>query len=125
MNDPNLALELSHRITSDISLWIAVIGLIGVLVGAMITVFGNILLHCLKYRPQRNLDKLRKDILKQMLKDERFENKWRKLSTLSRVVGADEETTKRLLIEIQSRASEKEDGLWGLIEYHPFNKIEQ
>jgi len=125
MNDPNLALELSHRITSDISLWIAIIGLIGVLVGAMITVFGNILLHWLKYRPQRNLDKLRKDILKQMLKDERFENKWRKLSTLSRVVGADEETTKRLLIEIQSRASEKEDGLWGLIEYHPFNKIEQ
>ncbi len=125
MNEPNLALELSHRITSDISLWIAIIGLIGVLVGAMITVFGNILLHWLKYRPQRNLDKLRKDILKQMLKDERFENKWRKLSTLSRVVGADEETTKRLLIEIQSRASEKEDGLWGLIEYHPFNKIEQ
>jgi hypothetical protein len=124
MIDPNFAIELSNRIANNMSLWIAFIGLIGVIVGSVITVLGNLILHWLKYHPQRNLDKQRKTILNQMLQDERFENKWRKLSTLSRVIGADEETTKRLLIEIQARASEKEDGLWGLIEYHPFSKIE-
>lgn len=125
MNDPNLETELWHRIALNMSFWIAFIGLIGVVVGSVITVLGNLLLHWLKYRPQQNLDIRRRTILKQMLQDERFDDRWRKLSTLSGVIGADEETTKRLLIEVEARASEKEDGLWGLIEYHPFNKIER
>jgi hypothetical protein len=125
MNDPNLATELSQRIGTNISLWIAVIGLIGVLLGSVITVIGNLLLHWLRFRPQRKLDTRRKNILNQMLRDIQFESRWRKLSTMSRIIGADKETTKRLLIEIQARGSEKEDGLWGLIEYHPLEKIEQ
>jgi hypothetical protein len=53
----------------------------------------------------------------------RFTNNWRNISTLSRVVGADEETTKKLLIEIGARGSELDDKLWGLIKYHPLDKI--
>lgn len=53
---------------------------------------------------------------------------WRKLSTLSRVIGADADTTKRLLIELGARGSEKprEDGeeVWGLISKHPLEQIE-
>lgn len=47
------------------------------------------------------------------------------MATLSRVIGADEETTKRLLIELGARGSEKDDGLWGLIENHPFGQMDQ
>lgn len=53
---------------------------------------------------------------------------WRKLSTLSSVVGTDLETTRRLLIELGARGSEKlrQDGeeVWGLISKHPLEKIE-
>jgi hypothetical protein len=60
-----------------------------------------------------------------MLKDDRFPNHWRKLSTLARVIGTDEETAKNLLVIIKARGSEKDDGLWGLIELHPFKEIDQ
>jgi hypothetical protein len=59
-----------------------------------------------------------------MLESKRFKNKWRKLETLSRVIGADEETTKRLLIEIGARGSETDKDVWGLMKYHPLEKIE-
>jgi hypothetical protein len=57
-----------------------------------------------------------------MLEDERFEGRWRELETLMHVIGADAETTKRLLIEIDARGSEDRKDLWGLIKYHPFGK---
>jgi hypothetical protein len=44
---------------------------------------------------------------------------------LSRVVGADEDSTKRLLIDVGARGSEKDDGLWGLIESHPFDQVDR
>ena len=53
---------------------------------------------------------------------------WRKLSTLSRVIGADADTTRRLLIQLLARGSEKPRGdgeeVWGLISKHPLEKIE-
>ena len=55
-----------------------------------------------------------------MLKDERFPDKWRYLSTLSAVIGASDEETKRLLVKANARGSEKADGKWGLISNHPF-----
>jgi len=36
------------------------------------------------------------------------------------VIGADEETTKRLLLEIDARASEDGQALWGFKKHHPF-----
>lgn len=57
-----------------------------------------------------------------MLGDEAYP--WRKLQTCSRVVGADSDTTIRLLIAAGARGSEAEgqDDLWGLVSRHPFKK---
>jgi uncharacterized protein (DUF433 family) len=41
------------------------------------------------------------------------------------VPGADEETTKRLPIEVGARGSEKDDGFWGFITHHPFGETDQ
>lgn len=47
------------------------------------------------------------------------EYQWRELSTLMHVIGADEETTKRLLLEVGARASEDGKSLWGLVTRNP------
>jgi hypothetical protein len=60
------------------------------------------------------------DILKEMLDDNRFPEKWRNLATMAAVIGADETETKRLLIKAKARGSEKADGKWELIKNHPF-----
>jgi len=112
-------------IVADTSFWIAVIALVGVVVGALITVGGNVLLHWLQDRQRRELDAARKKILTKMLNDPRFPERWRKITTLTRVIGTDAEIAKRLLIELGARGSERDDGLWGLIEHHPLNKADQ
>ncbi len=85
---------------------------------------GNLLLNWLQHRKEKALDEARKRLLEEMLNG----SDWRKLSTLFRVVGADRDTTTRLLTEIGARGSEKqrEDGeeVWGLISKHPLDKIE-
>ncbi len=100
------------------------IGIIGAFVGGFLTIVGQLLVHWLQNRKARALDKARTNLLRQMLEG----RDWRKLSTLSRVIGADAETTKRLLIELGARGSEKprEDGeeVWGLISKHPLEGIE-
>lgn len=125
MDTSTLANEIAAKVIADTSLWGSVVGLAGVIVGVAMTVAGNFLLHWFQDRPRRKLDEGRKKLLKQMLQDSRFKEHWRKITTLSRVVGADEETTKRLLIELKARGSEKDDGLWGLLEYHPLDKLDQ
>lgn len=120
-----LAAEIAKTVVSDTSFWVAIVGLIGVVIGAAITVVGNIVLHKMQNGPRQKLDHRRKELLKKMLNDSRFPRGWRELSTLSRVIGADDETTKRLLFELGARGSEKDDGMWGLIERHPFNKSDE
>jgi hypothetical protein len=100
----------------------AVIGLIGVVIGSVLTVLGNVVMQCLKERSLAKKDKPRKKLLMEMLEDNRFADHWRKLDTLMHVIGANEETTKRLLLEIGARGSEDKQELWGLIKYHPFEK---
>ena len=123
--DVALANLIAHKVAADTSFWVGVVGVAGVIAGALITVMGGVLLHWLQARPAKRLDERRKKLLGRMLRDDRFPEHWRKIATLSRVIGADEETTKRLLIELAARASEKDDGLWGLIEYHPLEKVAQ
>lgn len=125
MDEAKLAKEIAEKVISDTRFWTGVIGLIGVIVGSVLTIIGNIVQQRLNERLRRKLDGARKEILKTMLQDERFLKKWRKLATLARVIGADEETTKKLLIEIKARGSENDDGLWGLVEHHPFNQTAQ
>jgi hypothetical protein len=98
-------------------LLVAIIGMVGVVVGAVVSVVGTILLHHLQEKAKAKSDEPRKKLLRDMLRDPRFD--WRNLDTLSHVIGADEETTKALLIQIGARASEDGKGVWGLLEKHP------
>jgi hypothetical protein len=120
MNDSQLAASIAQKVVMDTKFWVAIIGLVGALIGAFITILGNILLHWLKNSPQRKLDEQRISVLEKMLEDDRFPEKWRNLSTMAAVIGADESETKRLLIKAGARGSEKADGKWGLIKHHPF-----
>jgi hypothetical protein len=104
---------------------IALMGFAGVVVGAVVTFCGQLILHLVKSAAKRKLDKQRISLLTDMLEDVRFPEHWRKLSTLSRVIGASENTTKRLLIKLGARGSEKPDNLWGLLKHHPLNTTEQ
>lgn len=124
MDSTQIASIIAEKVVSDTKFWIAIIGIIGAIVGSLLTLIGNILLHCLKDQPKRNLDNKRKELLREMLNDERFHEKWRNLSTLAAVIGTDEQEAKRLLIDIGARGSEKNDGKWGLIKNHPFPNIE-
>ncbi|MBL8494557.1 MAG: hypothetical protein JNM37_09875 [Rhodocyclaceae bacterium] len=118
-----LAQQIAQKVISDTQYFSATIGLIGGIVGSVLTLSGNVFLHWLKEKPSRDSDKQRKRLLKKMLSDRRFEDRWRNLTTLSRVIGADDFTTKRLLIEVDARGSEIDNCLWGLIEHHPFDEI--
>ncbi len=115
-----LAQKIARKVVEDTRYFTAIIGLIGVVVGSLLTILGNIVMHCLKQRAEAKRDKPRKDLLRQMLEDQRFADRWRRLETLSHVIGADEDTTKRLLLEIGARGSEDRQELWGLQRYHPF-----
>jgi hypothetical protein len=120
MDEANLAKTISEQVVSDTKFWIALIGIVGGIIGSALTLGGNIIFHWFKEKPQRDFDKQRIEILEEMLDDSRFPEKWRNLSTMSAVIGASEDETKRLLIKAKARGSEKADGKWGLIKNHPF-----
>lgn len=96
------------------------VGVIGAFVGGCLTIVGQLGVQFLQNHKARVLDQARPKLLRTML-DARD---WRKLSTLSRVIGADAETTKRLLIELGARGSEGGEEVWGLISKHPLREID-
>ena len=116
----DVAIQIAQKVVEDTKYFTAIVGLVGVIVGSVLTIIGNIVLHYLKQRADSSKYAPHKKLLKEMLEDKRFSDKWRKLDTLMHVIGADEETTKRLLLEIDARASEDGQALWGLKKYHPF-----
>lgn len=89
-------------------------GLLGVFTGAGVSWCGIWLKHHLDTKRQKELDGLRKDNLQHMLDNPPLGNEWRKLETLARVIGADYETTTRLLVELGARGSETENEVWAL-----------
>lgn len=99
------------------SIVIALIGVAGAVIGSVATVAVQWLSHHLQQRAVEKRDKPRKALLLEMLKSERHQ--WRKLETLMHVIGADEETAKRLLLELGARASEDGKALWGLVGRNP------
>ncbi len=117
------ARQIAQKVVEDTKYFTAIVGLIGVIVGSVLTIIGNILMHRLKQRAEAKRGEPRRKLLKTMLEDQRFQ--WRKLETLMHVVGADEPTTKRLLLEIGARASEDGHNLWGLTKYHPLPGSDQ
>lgn len=93
-------------------------GTIGAVVGGLITLFGQWLFYLWQSRDARKRDKKRKDLLKNML-DNPGKEGWRKLETMAHVIGASDEETCRLLIELDARASETGSGGWALIKNKP------
>ncbi|MFO7759976.1 MAG: ATP synthase subunit I, partial [Roseovarius sp.] len=91
------------------------------LLGGLIAILGQIVVHWVKERPKKKLDDKRKETLKFMLKKENMpkDTEWRKIETLERVIGASREETKRLLVEIEARGNEKQDDVWALIKDKP------
>lgn len=90
------------------------LGIVGVAVGGIGQFFIDRFRHERETRAQRELDDRRKELLKDALETPPPGSEWRKLQTLSRIIGADYETTTRLLIEIGARGSEKENEVWAL-----------
>ena len=123
-NEQDIARQVADNVVRDTQFWIAVVGILGVFVGSLATMGGNLLLNWLQGRKQKSLDEARKRLLRQMLS----ERDWRNLRTLSRVIGADYDETKRLLIAINARGSElpkdNNEEAWGLISKHPLDKVE-
>lgn len=99
------------------SIVIALIGIAGAIIGSVATVAVQWLSHHLQESAAAKRDKPRKDLLLEMLQTPKYQ--WRKLETLMHVIGSDEETTKRLLLEVDARASEDGQPLWGLIKRNP------
>lgn len=124
MNETELAEKIAAQVLQNTQFWIAIVGLVGAIIGSAITILGNILLHWFQTRKESTLDRSRIKLLTEMLDAKQ----WRLLSTLSRVIGADEDTTRRLLIEAGARSSEKGridgDESWGLISKNPIDSIE-
>jgi enoyl-[acyl-carrier-protein] reductase (NADH) len=96
---------------------IATIGIAGAVIGSVATLSVEWLRASLSEKAIAKRHEPQKKILKTMLESSKHE--WRKLDTLMHVIGADEETTKRLLLEIGARASENGTAVWGLVEHHP------
>ena len=96
---------------------IALIGVAGAVIGSVATVAVTWLRHYLQAKSDSKRDQPRKDLLLKMLNHK--EHTWRSLDKLMHVIGTDETTTKRLLLEIGARASEDGQQLWGLTERNP------
>jgi len=99
------------------SVVIALIGVTGAVIGSIATVAVQWLSHYLQECAATKRDQPRRDILLEMLRAPQYQ--WRKLETLMHVIGADEETTKNLLLQVGARASENGETLWGLLERNP------
>jgi hypothetical protein len=102
--------------SSDIT--VALIGIGGVIVGSVFATAGQFAFHWFQERPRRQANEKRKALLKQMLNHPSYT--WRSFDRLKHVIGADEETTKQLLLEIGARASEDGEDQWGLMSRNPF-----
>ena len=91
--------------------------IIGALVGAgsglVTSVVTTLLTEHLRSGRANKLDVIRKGVLERLLTGSKYE--WRAIGTLADAIGADEETTARLLLEIGARRSlAKGRDSWGL-----------
>ncbi|HEY4299382.1 MAG TPA: hypothetical protein VGM73_00830 [Candidatus Didemnitutus sp.] len=97
---------------------VALIAAGSALIGGFITIAGQFSIEWWRERPRRKADAGRKKLLLRMLNEPA--HTWRKFERLKRVIGADDEATKRLLIEVGARGSEDGDDVWGLLSRNPF-----
>jgi uncharacterized membrane protein len=119
MDNVALAAQIAALVSRDTNFWVAVVAALGVIAGSLIAVVGILLQHWLSQSATRALDSKRTQVLLAMLQDSRFPQGWRSIETLSKVVGATEEETARLLIMLGARGSEGDKRLWALISRQP------
>ena len=94
-----------------------------VVAGAAIGIFGTLgsawLTHHLNGRKQFRIDGARKKLLKKTLEGA-GQTGWMSVEILAHIIGADLDTTRALLIEIDARGSMKTDNeMWSLISRNP------
>ena len=95
------------------------LGIIGVAVGGVGQFLIDHFRHKRDTKAQRELDERRKALLREALENPPPGKDWRKLETLSRIIGTNYETTTRLLIELGARGSEKDADVWALLSDKP------
>lgn len=95
------------------------LGIVGVAVGALIQYGLDELRFRRERQAQKDLDNRRKALLQKALENPPPGKSWRELSTLCRIIGADHQTTTRLLIELGARGSEGDAEVWALIKDKP------
>ncbi|WP_441004007.1 hypothetical protein [Pseudocolwellia agarivorans] len=105
---------LAEKMVSDVSFWTALIGLGGVVIGAVIAIIGNVIIFKMQNKQQKDIDTVRKELLNKMLSDTRFQD-GRTLETLSKVTGSQPDECRRLLIEIKARGFTLADGREGWV----------
>jgi hypothetical protein len=119
------ARDIANELLKSTQVWIALIGFVGGIIGGILASVGNLLPNWVQHRKERKLDRARAGLLKHLLETA----DWRELSVLRHVIGADRDTTTRLLIEMQARGRKKprEDGEeeWGLISKHPLDASDE
>jgi hypothetical protein len=123
--DEAMAKKIAEMVIEAMKNQTAIFGMLGVIVGAGITALSNVLVHWLKQRSKTKADKPRKALLLTMLHAHSHEEHWRKFATLQHVIGADDKTARRLLLEIGARASEDGQDKWALLEYHPLEEAKR
>lgn len=82
------------------SVLIALIGVGGAVIGSIATVAAGLASHWWQSRAAKERDKPRRKLLLSMLRNP--DHRWRNFDTLRHVVGADEDTTVRLLLELDA-----------------------
>lgn len=95
--------------------WAAILGAI---VGGVLTITGNWLHYRWTTQRDRDLRGQRKALLEKMLNNP-GKSGWRKMSTLSGVIGASRDETAELLIELKARRSTKGEDVWAYIKDQP------
>jgi hypothetical protein len=86
---------------------------IGTIIGGFVSIVTTVVIDCIRERKAGKLDSIRTERLRQHLSDKRYE--WRTLDALSDVIGADRDTTVRLLLLMNARKSQKKgQDLWTL-----------
>lgn len=93
-------------------------GIIGVVVGGVVTTAGHLIIHHWQTADARKRDEKRKTMLTDMLNNP-GPTGWRKMETMAGVIGASREETARLLIELDARASETGKDVWAFTKDKP------
>ena len=98
------------------------VGVLGAAIGACATLGAQWLNHFLQNKKANSLAEKRRQRLRRELENKRFV--WRSLERLTAVIGADQETTVGLLIEIDARAEKANANLWALESRAPYPEDE-